>query len=259
MPQRVGFSANSRIYDRRHGAVISDELARTFADRLPPNAMIIDIGAGTGRVAVALASKGVQVIAVDPALSMLQALRRKSGEALVLSVGAEGTCLPFRSNSADAIVLARLLYLVEDWQGLLREAKRVLRQGGILFHEWGNGDAGEAWVQVREKARLLFQEAGAAVPFHPGARSEDEVEAYLRDLGFYRMERIEAGAGPAITLSDFLDKIESGEFSYVWNVPKDVQDCCLPQLRRWCENKFDLRKPAPMPAALSWVVYQNAG
>jgi SAM-dependent methyltransferase len=189
---------------------------------------------------------------------MLQTMQRKSGQALVRAVAAEGTRLPFRRNSADAVVVARLLYLVADWRGLLREAKEVLRQGGVLFHEWGNGYASEAWVQVREKARSLFQEAGVETPFHPGARSEVEVDSCLRDLGFHRREQIEAGAGPAITLADFLNKIQSGEFSYVWNVPKDVQDLCLPQLRRWCQSKFDLYQPAPMPAELRWVVYESA-
>jgi len=155
-------------------------------------------------------------------------------------------------------VVARLLYLVADWHSLLRETKEVLKQGGILFHEWGNGDGNETWVQVREKARLLFQEAGVAAPFHPGARSEDEVDSCLRDLGFYRREHIEMGPGPAITLADFLNKIQSGEFSYLWNVPKDVQDVCLPKLRGWCESKFDLDQSAPMPAALRWVVYEKA-
>jgi ubiquinone/menaquinone biosynthesis C-methylase UbiE len=151
MAHRVDFSANSKIYDHRHGAVISDQLAQTVANHLRRDATIIDIGAGTGRVAVALACNGFRVVAVDPAVSMLQTMRRKSGEALVPAVAAEGTRLPFRRNSVDAVVLAGLLYLVADWRGLLREAKEVLRQGGFLFHEWGNGDAGEAWVQVREK------------------------------------------------------------------------------------------------------------
>lgn len=257
MPGRVDFSDNSKIYDHRHGAVISNELAQSLANHLRRDQTIIDVGAGTGRLAVALASMGFQVFAVDPSLSMLQAMQRKS-EVLVQAVTADGTCLPFRRNSADAIVLARLLYLVADWQGLLREAKGALRQGGILFHEWGNGDASEAWVQVREKARSLFQEAGVETPFHPGARSEFEVDSYVCDLGFHRREQIQASAGPAVTLADFLNKIQSGEFSYVWNVPKDVQDFCLPQLRRWCESKFDLYQPAPMPAELRWVVYENA-
>jgi SAM-dependent methyltransferase len=259
MPQRVDFSANSKIYDRRHGTAISDQLAQSLANHLRRDSRIIDIGAGTGRVGLALARNSFKVVAVDPAVPMLQTMQGKSSDSPVLLVAAEGTRLPFRGNCADAVILARLLYLVTDWQSLLREAKEVLKLGGVLFHEWANGDLNEEWVQVREKARSLFQEAGVEIPFHPGAKSEVDVDSYLRDLGFHRLEQIEAGAGPAITLADFLSKIQSGEFSYVWNVPKHVQDSCLPQLRRWCESKFDLYRPAPMPAALRWVVYENGG
>lgn len=258
MPGRVDFSANSKTYDDRHGAVISDQLVQIFVNRLGQDATIIDIGAGTGRIAVALADNGFQVVGVDPSLPMLQAMRQKSGEALVLAVAADGARLPLRKSSVDALVLARLLYLVADWQDLLHEGKGVLRRGGILFHEWGNGDASEPWVQVREKARSLFQEAGIEAPFHPGARSEVEVDCCLRDLGFHRQEVIDAGIGSAITLADFLNRIQSGEFSYVWNIPKDVQAACLPHLRRWCESKFDLYQPAPIPAKLHWAVYEKA-
>jgi SAM-dependent methyltransferase len=259
MPQRVDFSANSKIYDNRHGAVISDHLAQAVANRLRRGSTILDIGAGTGRVAVALARRGLKAVAVDPAFAMLQTMRQKCAEPLLLPVVAEGTSLPFQRSCADAVVLARLLYLVPDWQGLLREAKAVLRQGGILFHEWGNGNGDESWVQVREKARSLFQEAGIETPFHPGARSEVEVDCCIRDIGFERKEQIEAGSGPTMTLADFLNRIQSGEFSYVWGIPKDVQDFCLPQLRCWCESKFDLDRPAPMPGELRWVVYERPG
>jgi SAM-dependent methyltransferase len=192
----VDFSANSKIYDRRHGAVISDQLVQAVANRVPRDATIIDIGAGTGRVSVALASYGFRAVAVDPAIPMLQGMQQKSGAARVAAVAAEGSRLPFRRDCADAVILARLLYLVADWQGMLREAMEVLGRGGVLFHEWGNGDASEAWVQVREKARSLFQEAGVESPFHPGARSEGAVDSCLRELGFLRKEQIAAGAGP---------------------------------------------------------------
>jgi hypothetical protein len=102
----------------------------------------------------------------------------------------------------------------------MRESYDVLKPGGTLFHEWGNGDADEAWVQVREKTRSLFQEAGLKTPFHPGATSEVEVDSCLRDLGFHRREHIEAGVGPAITLADFLNKIQNRKFLYIWNVPR---------------------------------------
>jgi SAM-dependent methyltransferase len=195
-PGRVDFSANSKIYDRRHGAVLSARLAQALANRLRRNAAIVDIGAGIGHVAVALARYGLQVLAVDPAIPMLQAMQRQSGEAPVLAVAAEGTRLPFRRNTAGAVVFARLLYLVAGWQGLLREARQVLKQGAILFHEWANGDAGEAWVQVREKARSLFQEAGVETPFHPGARSEGEVTPASATSVFIERNRLRRARVP---------------------------------------------------------------
>jgi hypothetical protein len=60
-----------------------------------------------------------------------------------------------------------------------------------------------------------------------------------------------------MTLNDFLGKIEASELSYVWNVPKTVQNTCLPLLRQWCEGKFDLLEPMPIPAEHHWVVYEN--
>jgi SAM-dependent methyltransferase len=135
VPQRVDFSDNSLIYDRRHGALISDQLSEALGNRLAPGSRIVDIGAGTGRVSVALAAKGFRMVALDPAIPMLQKIRQKSVAGSV-HVAAEGTRLPLGGNSADAVALARLLYLVPDWRALLRESMRILRRGGILLHEW---------------------------------------------------------------------------------------------------------------------------
>jgi hypothetical protein len=184
-------------------------------------------------------------------------LRRKSGELSIPTVVAEGCRLPLQERNAGGVVLARVLCLVSDWRGLLSGAKEILRSGGVLFHEWGNGGLGEAWVEVREKARSLFEQAGVPRPFHPGARSEHEVESYLLEIGFRMRKRIDAGPGPMMTLNDFLGKIEASELSYVWNVPKTVQNTCLPLLRQWCEGKFDLLEPMPIPAEHHWVVYEN--
>jgi SAM-dependent methyltransferase len=258
--QYIDFSANAPIYDCRHGSALTPDFAQNLleASGLEDNARVLDVGAGTGRVSVAFAQLGCDVLAVDPAIAMLKRLQSKSAGGRLGSIAAESCHLPFQDQSVDAVVLARILYLLADWRASLRAARDVLKAGGKLFHEWGNGDRNEPWVQVREKARALFQQAGISSPFHPGARSEAEVESCLIELGFIRKAHMEAGPGPSMTLRDFLSKIESGELSFVWNVPRSVQDSCLPLLRLWCEQTFELDRLRPMPEVDRWVIYAKA-
>lgn len=259
MRERVDFSANTSIYDRRHGAVLTLDIARELASRgeLQRDGRVLDIGAGTGRVAIAFAGIGYRTVALDPALPMLNELRRKAPASQVQVVAGEGARLPFDTWHFDAVILARLLYLMSDWQIVLQQAYDRLKPGGCLFHEWGNGEAGEVWVQIREKARMLFEAAGIERPFHPGARSEAEVDDYLTVLGLNRSNELRIGPGPRTRLGDFVDKIVSGELSYIWNVPAHVRESCLPKLKKWSQNTFDLEESIPMPACLRWNIYRK--
>jgi SAM-dependent methyltransferase len=173
---------------------------------LEPGAHVLNVGAGTGRVAIAFASVGYPVTAIDPALGMLSELRVKAREHPVRLLAGEGDRLPFARSRFDAVILARIMYLMPNWKAALREVYDVLRSGGCLFHEWGNGQADEAWVQIREKLRALFQDAGVETPFHPGARSEAEVDAVLIELGFVRSKKLPIGPGPDMTLHDFVGR-----------------------------------------------------
>ena len=222
-----------------------------------PRDLAIDIGAGTGRAAIALTDFGCRVLAVDPAAAMLKELRSKSQDRPIWIVSGEGERLPCVPARFDVVILARLLYLVDDWRLVVRQAHAALKPGRHLLHEWANGTHDEAWVQIREKARALFEHAGLERPFHPGARTEAEVDAYFAELGLELTARVPAGPGPQLTLRQFVDRIVTGELSYTWNVPGDVRERCLPVLQAWCEQTFDLDRTVAMPAELQWSVYRK--
>ena len=260
MAERVDFSHNASAYDRRHGAVISGataaDLARTAA--LRPGSLALDLAAGTGRVAIPLTSLGCRVVALDLARPMLDELAKKSPSLAIQRVVGVGGQLPFASASFDAVVIARVLYLVPDWEDLLRETRRVLKPDGRLLHEWSNGDADEEWVQIRERIRAMFERAGVANPFHPGARTEDEVEVFLAGLGMTLIATEQFGGGHLMTVADFLKRLVDGECSYTWAVPKDVAARCLPELQAWASSRFDLTREVPMPRKIVWRVYESA-
>jgi hypothetical protein len=59
------------------------------------------------------------------------------------------------------------------------------------------------------------------------------------------------------TLGQFLDRIDSGQCSYIWNVPPDVQRSSLPRLREWAAERFDLAREVTVPRELRWTLYQR--
>jgi SAM-dependent methyltransferase len=260
VPARVDFSNAASTYDGRHGAFIPSEAAQALARHalLRPGSRVLDVAAGTGRVAIPLTLLGCRVIAIDIARPMLDEIPKKAPSLAIPRVVAEGARLPCAPASVDAVVIARLLYLVPEWHQLLREVRRVLAPGGRVLHEWSNGDADEEWVQIREKIRAMFQHEGVANPFHPGVRTEDEVEAFLAGLGMAWIATERLGGGHMMTVADFLKRLVDGECSYTWAVPKDVAARCLPDLELWAAARFDLTREVAMPREIVWRVYAGA-
>jgi ubiquinone/menaquinone biosynthesis C-methylase UbiE len=104
-----------------------------------PPAVVFDVGGASGAYAFPLAAQGYQVHLIDPVpLHVAQARARSATQGVELSSIALGDAreLSAPAGVADAVLLLGPLYhLIEyiDRLGALREARRILKSGGVLF------------------------------------------------------------------------------------------------------------------------------
>ena len=111
-----------------------------LARELPaPPAVIFDVGGAAGVYAIPLAKLGYQVHLIDPVerhLRQARAAAEAAGVALASIVQGDARKLDVPKGTADAaLLLGPLYHLVEHSDRLLalREARRILKRGGILF------------------------------------------------------------------------------------------------------------------------------
>jgi SAM-dependent methyltransferase len=105
---------------------------------------VLDLGAGTGKLTRALASRGLEVFAVDPSPKMLDQLREAVPGATV-SVGTAED-IPLADASVDAILVGQAWHWV-DQEAALPSVARVLRPGGTLGLIWNLRDDRVPWIE----------------------------------------------------------------------------------------------------------------
>ncbi|GGO84799.1 hypothetical protein GCM10011584_03240 [Nocardioides phosphati] len=141
----LGFAGLTRFYDTAIALSMREphwrpRIVELVAERRPRS--VLDVGCGTGTLAIALASRlghgVVSGVDLDPAI--LDLARAKPGAADVgWQVGSAAT-LPYADGSLDVVVCTLVLHHLplEAKADALREMRRVLRPGGLLvIGDWG--------------------------------------------------------------------------------------------------------------------------
>lgn len=134
------FDAHARDWSAKYapGAPLEERLAR-FATPLlslvPPPAVLLDLGCGTGNLASHLALAGYHVRGFEISEAMLEVARQSSSSCDIewVRLDSDWPTLPCRSGSCDAVVASSMLEYVDRLAFVISECARVLRPGGILL------------------------------------------------------------------------------------------------------------------------------
>ena len=145
---------------------------------IPSDAVVADLGVGTGSLAGTLAPFASRVIGVDRSEQMLAAaaLRLSDASNVELRRG-ELERLPIGDSEIDLAVLALVLHYVVDPPTVLAEVHRALRPGGrILLLD----------MRLHDRGPLYAEEMGHVWPgFDP-----ERVRGWLVDAGFAEVRAV---------------------------------------------------------------------
>ena len=260
----VVFDRASSFYDATRGLPpgvaeqVRDQIARrTGAGR---NTRFLEIGVGTGRIALPFVQIGSDYTGADLSLPMMEVLRNKiaaipkGAERLKLAL-ADAMALPFADASFDVIIMIHLLHLVSDWQQTLRECRRVLRNGGWLV--LSSNDRAEqkqrdeiasrtpdCYLLVTQKWNEIMNELGQDRSRQPGGQrlANEVVRDALAQMGAtVRYVTLAEYQHRPITAREMASLHRDRIFSSDWHHSDDVHAVASRRLEQWLEQEH----PAP--------------
>jgi ubiquinone/menaquinone biosynthesis C-methylase UbiE len=225
----------------RHRALpdeVAQEIRRAIlaAVNAPTRPRLLDIGAGTGRLGRSFVEAGDDYVAVDLSFGMLREFMRKAHDGhcrASLLVQANGEQLPFRDGWFDAVMLVQIFGGMQGWRRVVGEARRVLRQSGVLLiGRWLIPPDGID-EQMKRRVRVLFAEM--SVP-HELQSTRENVQQWLEASAAQSTRIIAATWRTNRSPRDFLDRRSSGaQFSML---PATVKTGVLEKLSAWAAESF---------------------
>ncbi len=196
-----GFGTTTALYERirpEYPAAAIDILVRELG--IARGKVVVDVGAGSGKLTRALISTGATLIAVEP----LTEMRERLAEGVPRAVPFAGTAehMALRDGSADAITAAQAFHWF-DGDKALAEFHRVLAPGGRLGLIWNVRDRRTPWVAAFDAL------VDAVDPDRPDHQTGKWRAAFERTRLFRQLAQRDVEHAQTLAATDIVDRAAS--------------------------------------------------
>lgn len=230
------------IYDlqRVHPADVSPQIGRTIADYVGQGAHMLEIGIGTGRIALPVVKAGCQVVGIDLSAQMLEYVASQEGNddtQPLYALQSDMHHLPFPDNSFDAVMAIHVLHLAKDWQVVMKEIARVLKPDGLFIQGKDWIDPASVVGQLRDTLRMRV--VAMAPHMMPPAAQVSKADLIKQLGGRETEEKVAAEWVLQVSANDRLRDVENRMDAESWILPDDLFDAVLNQLREYAAETWE--------------------
>jgi SAM-dependent methyltransferase len=235
---RVSFDRAAEYYDQTRAlpAGALEGVVDTLGTELEGRGRCLEIGVGTGRIALPLSGAGIPMAGIDVSGAMVARLVAKAGGYPPFPLAlADATRLPFRDALFGAALSVHVLHLIPRWEAAVDELLRVVRPGGVVLVDLG-GPADPTVDAVEER----FAEVAGTDGKRPGITGDRATEMDERFAS--------AGCGARMlapvpvtwesTLAELIDRLGDGVYSWTWSIDEATRRRAADEVRVWAAGEF---------------------
>ena len=256
-PDSINFDDAAEYYDstRSLPPQVADQVTELLLAELAEGGCCLEIGIGTGRIALPLAQRGVDISGVDISSAMLARLEEKANDLGVVVPAriADATALPFEDGSFDAAIACHVFHLVRDWPTAVRELARVVRPGGVILVEAGSCGG------IRSRLRDRVLEITGDDLDTRGRASSADIEALLVELGATARRLTPIRWERERTVRGVLDELESNQWSVTWSIGEALPAVMEQLTREELAQRGDIDSQIVEERTVAWHAYGLPG
>ena len=117
-------------YTRRELEATLAPLLASFIQRIPREALVLDLGCGPGRVLSCLSEQGVNALGLDLSFASVRLMMQRIGKP---GVAANAMALPFADACLDRVIADGVIHHTRSPFAAFAEGCRVLKPGGQFY------------------------------------------------------------------------------------------------------------------------------